>query len=78
MNDDRFKSGNTMNYFSELQQRIREIRISEKFFYQKLRTFVEKLFIFHVLIKLKIFFRINSIIKSKVNFTLLNKTIINL
>lgn len=33
LNDDRFKSDNTMNYFSELQQRIREIRISEKFFY---------------------------------------------
>ena len=26
-----------MNYFSELQQRIREIRISEKFFYQKIK-----------------------------------------
>lgn len=37
LNDDRFKSGNTMNYFSELQQRIREIRISEKFFYQKIK-----------------------------------------
>ena len=37
LNDDRFKSGNTMNYFNELQQRIREIRISEKFFYQKIK-----------------------------------------
>lgn len=37
LNDDRFKSGTTMNYFSELQQRIREIRISEKFFYQKIK-----------------------------------------
>ena len=26
-----------MNYFNELQQRIREIRLSEKFFYQKIR-----------------------------------------
>ncbi len=26
-----------MNYFNELQQRIREIRISEKFFYQKIK-----------------------------------------
>ena len=26
-----------MNYFSELQQRIREIRISKKFFYQKIK-----------------------------------------
>jgi hypothetical protein len=37
LNDDRFKSGNSMNYFSELQERIREIRISEKFFYQKIK-----------------------------------------
>ena len=37
LNDDRFKSGNSMNYFNELQQRIREIRISEKFFYQKIK-----------------------------------------
>ena len=26
-----------MNYFNELQQRIREIRLSEKFFYQKIK-----------------------------------------
>ena len=32
LNDDRFKSGTSMNYFNELQNRIREIRISEKFF----------------------------------------------
>ena len=37
LNDDRFKSGNSMNYFNELQQRIREIRISERFFYQKIK-----------------------------------------
>jgi hypothetical protein len=37
LNDERFKSGNSMNYFNELQQRIREIRISEKFFYQKIK-----------------------------------------
>lgn len=37
LNDDRFKSGTSMNYFNELQQRIREIRISEKFFYQKIK-----------------------------------------
>ena len=35
LNDDRFKSGNGMNYFNELQERIREIRLSERFFYQK-------------------------------------------
>ena len=32
LNDDRFKTGNSMNYFNELQDRIREIRISERFF----------------------------------------------
>jgi len=37
LNDDRFKSGNSMNYFDELQERIREIRISERFFYQKIK-----------------------------------------
>jgi hypothetical protein len=37
LNDDRFKSGNSMNYFNELQNRIREIRLSEKFFYQKIK-----------------------------------------
>lgn len=37
LNDDRFKSGSSMNYFNELQERIREIRISERFFYQKIK-----------------------------------------
>ena len=37
LNSDRFKSGNSMNYFDELQERIREIRISERFFYQKIK-----------------------------------------
>lgn len=37
LNDERFKSGSSMNYFSELQERIREIRISERFFYQKIK-----------------------------------------
>ncbi len=37
INDDRFKTGNSMNYFNELQERIREIRLSEKFFYQKIK-----------------------------------------
>ena len=37
LNDERFKTGNSMNYFSELQQRIREIRLSERFFYQKIK-----------------------------------------
>lgn len=37
LNDDRFKSGSSMNYFTELQERIREIRLSERFFYQKVK-----------------------------------------
>lgn len=37
LNDDRFKNGNSMNYFTELQERIREIRLSERFFYQKIK-----------------------------------------
>ncbi|MEI7527158.1 MAG: virulence RhuM family protein, partial [Mariniphaga sp.] len=37
LNDDRFKSGSSMNYFNELQERIRVIRISERFFYQKIK-----------------------------------------
>jgi len=37
LNDDRFKSGTSMNYFNELQERIREIRLSERYFYQKIK-----------------------------------------
>lgn len=37
LNDDRFKNGTSMSYFDELQQRLREIRLSEKFFYQKIK-----------------------------------------
>lgn len=37
LNDDRFESGSSMNYFNELQDRIRKIRLSEKFFYQKIK-----------------------------------------
>ena len=37
LNDDRFKSGSSLNYFNELQERIREIRLSERFFYQKIK-----------------------------------------
>lgn len=37
LNDDRFKSGSSMNYFTDLQERIREIRLSERFFYQKIK-----------------------------------------
>ena len=37
LNDERFKTGSSMNYFTELQDRIREIRLSERFFYQKIK-----------------------------------------
>jgi len=37
LNDERFKSGKSLNYFDELQARIREIRLSEKLFYQKIK-----------------------------------------
>lgn len=37
LNDDRFMSGSSMNYFNELLERIRVIRLSEKFFYQKIK-----------------------------------------
>lgn len=37
LDDERFKSGSNMNYFDELQKRLRDIRISERFFYQKIK-----------------------------------------
>ncbi len=37
LNDERFESGNSMNYFRELLDRIREIRLSEKVFYQQIK-----------------------------------------
>lgn len=37
LDDERFKSGTTMGYFDELQKRLRDIRISERFFYQKIK-----------------------------------------
>jgi len=37
LNDERFKSGTSMSYFDELQKRLRNIRISERFFYQKIK-----------------------------------------
>jgi hypothetical protein len=37
LNDERFKNGNSMSYFDELQHRLREIRLSERFFYQKIK-----------------------------------------
>jgi len=37
LDDERFKNGTQMNYFDELQSRLREIRLSERFFYQKIK-----------------------------------------
>jgi len=37
LDDERFKSGKEMNYFDELQNRLREIRLSERFLYQKIK-----------------------------------------
>ncbi|HOF15949.1 MAG TPA: virulence RhuM family protein [Bacteroidales bacterium] len=37
LNDERFKSGSSMNYFKELLERIREIRLSERIFYQQIK-----------------------------------------
>lgn len=37
LNDERFKSGSSMNYFKELLDRIRAIRIEEKVFYQQVK-----------------------------------------
>jgi hypothetical protein len=37
LDDDRFKSATQMSYFDELQKRLRDIRISERFFYQKIK-----------------------------------------
>lgn len=37
LNDERMKTGKSMNYFDELQGRIREIRLSERVFYQKIK-----------------------------------------
>lgn len=36
LNDERFKRGNSMNYFRDLLDRIREIRLSERVFYQQI------------------------------------------
>jgi len=36
LNDERFKRGNSMNYFKDLLERIREIRLSERVFYQQI------------------------------------------
>lgn len=37
LNEDRFKKGSSMNYFKELIEKIREIRVEEKVFYQQIK-----------------------------------------
>ena len=37
VNDERFTSGSSMNYFKELLDRIRQIRLSERVFYQQVK-----------------------------------------
>lgn len=37
LDDERFKRGNSMNYFRDLLDRIREIRLSERVFYQQIK-----------------------------------------
>lgn len=37
LNDERFTTGSSMNYFKELLDRIRQIRLSEKIFYQQIK-----------------------------------------
>lgn len=37
LNDDRLKTGSSYNYFKELLDRIREIRLSERLFYQQIK-----------------------------------------
>lgn len=37
LNEERFKSGSSMNYFRELLEKIREIRIEERVFYQQIK-----------------------------------------
>ena len=37
LNDERFKTGQSLRYFDELQEHIRKIRLSERVFYQKIK-----------------------------------------
>ena len=42
LNDERFKTGSSMNYFRELLERIREIRLSERMFFSRSKTFMQQ------------------------------------
>lgn len=45
LNDDRFKPGSSMNYFAELHERIREIRLqSDEFLHKTLQLFQPYIF----------------------------------
>jgi hypothetical protein len=84
LDDDRFKNGNSMSYFDELQKRLRDIRISEKFFYQKIKDIYmtskdydakdEKTIAFFKLVQNKLLWAISSqtaaeLIYSRVNIS---------
>ena len=43
LNDERLKSGSGYNYFKELLDRIREIRLSERLFYQQVKDIFLKM-----------------------------------
>ncbi len=70
LNDDRFKTGNSMNYFNELQERLREIRLSERFFYQKIKDIYttsidydskdEKTIVFYTVVQNKLLWAIST------------------
>ena len=70
LNDERFKNGTSANYFDELQKRLRDIRISEKFFYQKIKDIYmtskdydakdEKTVVFFKLVQNKLLWAISS------------------
>ena len=39
LDDERLKTGSSYNYFKELLDRIREIQLSERIFYQQIKDF---------------------------------------
>ncbi len=84
LDDDRFKNGNSMSYFDELQKRLRDIRLSEKFFYQKIKDIYmtsidydskdEKTIAFFKLVQNKLLWAISSqtaaeLVHSRVNIS---------
>ena len=47
LNDERMKSGKSMNYFDELQARLRDIRISERVFLSKNKRYLYHKYLRH-------------------------------